>query len=327
MEKNLKSCPCCSGKTYDLCCRVFHQGTLPSNALELMRSRYSAYALDLPDYIVDTTHPGSPQYVEDRADWKRKISAFSRNSKFTKLEVLDFKEKGTVATVTFIAHITQKKQDLTFTEKSFFEKLRGKWFYRSGQLMEGHAPNLVTTSEMRILPLAYYGNTILRRVADPVMEITDSVRKLVEEMIETMDACDGVGLAAPQVHHSVRIFVLREAIEDGKGHFSLGEPKVYINAVVSEPSAETWKVSEGCLSIPTIQAEVERPKEITIEYMDLEGRKVRERCSGWMARIIMHEADHINGVLFIDHLSEKEKKELDPFLKRMDKRIHDGTEL
>lgn len=327
MEKKFKTCPCSSGKSYDKCCQIFHKGSLPGSALELMRSRYSAYALDLPDYIIETTHPGSPEYSEDLLDWKKKISSFSRNSKFEKLEVLDSQERGTIATVTFVAYLSQKKQDVTFTEKSFFEKLQGKWFYRAGQLMDGHAPNLVTTSQMRVLPLAYYGNPILRRIADPVEEITDSVRTLVEEMIETMDACDGIGLAAPQVHHSTKIFVIREPIEDEKGQLYLGSVKVFINPTVSLPSKATWKATEGCLSIPTIHAEVERPKEITVSYTNLEGEKVLERCSGWMARAVMHENDHINGVLFIDHLSKEERDSLDPFLQRMHKRIHDGTEL
>lgn len=327
MEKKSKDCPCCSGKPYETCCGPFHSGQLPSNALLLMRSRYSAYALNLPDYIIQTTHPASPEYSEDHQKWRHAIASFSNNSKFEKLEVLDFQENEHVASVTFVAHVKQKKQDQTFTEKSYFEKINGRWFYRVGQLMSGRAPNLMTTGQMRVLPLAYYGNPILRRVADPVLEITDSVRKLADEMIETMDACDGLGLAAPQVHHSTQMFVIRVPIEDDMGQIQLGDAKVFINAKVSEPSSITWTASEGCLSIPSIHAEVERPKEITVEYMNLEGKKVKERCSGWLARVIMHENDHIQGVLFIDHLPKEERESLEPFLKRLDKRIHDGTEL
>jgi peptide deformylase len=292
-----------------------------------MRSRYAAYALNVPEYIIQTTHPASPEYAEDREKWRRAISVFSNGSQFEKLEVLDFQENGLVASVTFVAHLTQKKQDATFTEKSYFEKIKGRWFYRVGQLMSGHAPNLMTMGQMRVLPLAYYGNPILRRVADPVVEITDSVRKLVEEMIETMDACDGLGLAAPQVHHSTQIFVIRVPIEDDMGQIQLGDAKVFINAKISEASATTWTASEGCLSIPSIHADVERPKEITVEYTNLDGDRRKERCSGWLARVIMHEHDHIQGVLFIDHLPIEEREALEPFLKRLDKRIHDGTEL
>lgn len=327
MTKDKKTCPCSSGDPYSECCQLFHKGKIPENALQLMRSRYSAYSLNLPDYIIQTTHPGSPEYTEDYAGWRKKISAFSLNSKFNQLEVLDFHENGPVASVTFVAHITQGKQDMTFTEKSMFEKIRGKWLYRAGQLMEGKAPNLMTVGQMRVLPLAYYGAPVLRKVAEPVVEITDAVRKLAEEMIETMDACDGIGIAAPQVHHSTRMFVIREPIEDAEGNLNLGEATVYINPTLSHPSVATWKASEGCLSIPTIHAEVERPKEITIEYTDLDGKKVSKHCIGWLAKAVMHENDHLNGVLFIDHLPKEQREAIEPMLKRLHKRIHDGTEL
>ncbi len=323
----MKNCPCHSGKSYEACCAPFHKGKRPATALELMRSRFSAYALNLPDYIIETTHPGSPGYFEDKAKWREEISAFSKGTNFEGLEVLDFQEKEHLAMVTFVARLTQSEKDATFTEKSYFEKLRGKWYYRAGQLVDGHAPNLVTTNQMRVLPLAYYGNPILRQKADPISEITDSVVKLAEEMIETMDACNGLGLAAPQVHHSVQMFVIRRPIEDEMGHVDLGDAKVFINPKISEPSEETWTVSEGCLSIPSIHADVERPKEITVEYTNVEGKPVKERCSGWEARVIMHENDHIQGILFIDYLPEEKRAALEPYLKRMDQRIHDGTEL
>lgn len=327
MTKSEKKCPCCSGQLYADCCEGFHKGKLPENALKLMRSRYAAYSLNLPDYIIQTTHPGSPEYREDHSKWRKSISSFALNSKFPELEILDFHENGPVASVTFVAHVTQGKEDTTFTEKSMFEKIRGKWFYRSGQLMEGKAPNLMTVGQMRVLPLAYYGAPVLRKVAEPIGEITDAVKKLADEMIETMDACDGIGIAAPQVHHSTRMFVIRDPIEDEKGGLDLGEAVVYINPELSEASEETWKGPEGCLSIPTVHADIERPKEITIEYTDLEGKKVKKRCKGWLAKAVMHENDHLNGVLFIDHLPEAEREKMEPALKRLHKRIHDGTEL
>lgn len=327
MGKKIKECPCCSGKDYEACCRRFHKGELPTNALELMRSRYAAYAMNLPEYIIHTTHPASPEYSEDFSKWKRGISSFSLNSKFDKLEVVDFQENNRVASVTFVAHVKQKGQDATFSEKSYFEKIKGKWLYRVGQLIDAHSPNLMTTGQMRVLPLAYYGNPILRKVADSVIEITDSVLMLAQEMIETMDACDGLGLAAPQVHHSIKLFVIRVPIEDPMGQVQLGDVKVFINPTVTNPSQKTWKASEGCLSIPSIQADVERPFEITVEYTNLKGKRIKEVCSGWEARVIMHENDHINGILFIDYLSKEERDSLEPFLQRLDKRIHDGTEL
>jgi SEC-C motif-containing protein len=114
---------------------------LPKTAELLMRSRYAAYALNLPMYIIETTHPASSQYLEDHVKWAEQISAFSLNTQFVKLEVLAAQEKGDAAIVTFVAHLMQHDQNATFTEKSFFERLQGKWFY-SGGMAEGHQPTL-----------------------------------------------------------------------------------------------------------------------------------------------------------------------------------------
>src|SRR5579872_487736 len=107
----IKQCPCHSGEAYEKCCKPFHGGKKPSNALQLMRSRYAAYALCIPDYIIQTTHPASPEYHEDQAKWKRSISSFSQGTHFQGLEIIDFQENGDVALVTFIAYVTQKKRD------------------------------------------------------------------------------------------------------------------------------------------------------------------------------------------------------------------------
>lgn len=317
-------CPCCSGKTYEQCCLPFHQGEQPKSALELMRARYSAYVLNLPDYLMDTTHPGSPQYSDNRFLWRKNLSAFSQHSSFLQLKVLDFKEKETLATVTFTAYISQNDEDATFTEKSYFEKINNRWLYRGGQLAEGHAPNLVTTGQLRLLPLAYYGEHVLRRKADFVSQVTNDIKTLVDDMIETMEACDGIGLAAPQVHHSIRLFIIRVPIKTGEETYDMGGIKVFINPVLSEPSNETWKMTEGCLSIPTIRAEVERPKKVTVEYTTLEGKMLKEEVSDLEARVIMHENDHIDGILFIDRLDKTEQKKIKPLIESLEKRIHDG---
>lgn len=141
------SCPCCSMKEYDNCCKPFHDGIIPENALQLMRSRYSAYVLNIPDYIIATTHPASPQYSENKFSWKRSISQFSRTSSFHKLEILDFKENKAVATVTFTAYLSQGSHDATFTERSYFEKINNRWLYRGGQLSQGHAPDPITNGQ------------------------------------------------------------------------------------------------------------------------------------------------------------------------------------
>lgn len=320
-------CPCCSGKSYEECCRPYHEGRLAENAEKLMRSRFSAYALNLPEYIIITTHPASPQYHDNHFSWKRSLSEFSKGSNFQKLEVHDFKERDNLATVTFTAYIDQNGHDTTFTEKSYFEKREGRWFYRTGLLREGHAPSLITTAPLRVLPLAYYGDPILQKKAEPIEEITKEVVALAEEMIETMDACNGLGLAAPQVHHSVRLFVIRIPVETEEGKREPGEAKVFINPKIVSKSDDTWVAPEGCLSIPAVQADVVRPKEITVEYTDLEGNKHKETFTGWEGKAICHENDHIDGILFIDHLDDVERANLEPFLIKLKNRIHGGGEL
>ncbi|HAB98352.1 MAG TPA: peptide deformylase [Parachlamydiales bacterium] len=178
-----------------------------------------------------------------------------------------------------------------------------------------------------MLPLAYYGDVVLREKAEPISEITHELKKLVEEMIETMDACEGIGLAAPQVHHSIRLFVMRKPLETESDRVELGEVKVFINPKLSEFSEETWEAPEGCLSIPTLRASVKRPKEITVEYMSLDGKIYKERYAGWEAKVILHENDHLEGILFIDRLDPKQQERLKPFLQNLEKRVHDGRAL
>ncbi len=315
-------CPCCSKKEYDNCCKPFHEGVIPENALQLMRSRYAAYVLNNPNYIITTTHPASLQYSTDQFSWKRRISQFSKNSSFHKLEVLDFKENETMAAVTFTAYLSQQSHDATFTERSYFEKINNRWLYLGGKLAQGVAPNLIVNGRLKLLPLAYYGDSVLRKKAESIGEITNDIKKLVEEMIETMDACDGIGLAAPQIHHSIRLFVIRTPIEIEQNKFEPGEVKIFINPILSLPSEEGWDAPEGCLSIPTIRALVRRPKEVTIEYLSIEGEKVKQRVSGWEARVIMHENDHIEGTLFIDRLNVEEQSKFAPFLQNLAERMH-----
>ena len=119
-------CPCGSGNSYAGCCRPFHQGEWPDTALKLMRSRYSAYALHLPAYIMLTTHPASPQFCHDTAQWSKEISEFCSTTEFKKLEILGFQEKDNFATVTFFAHLVQGEKDTSFTERSYFEQSKGR---------------------------------------------------------------------------------------------------------------------------------------------------------------------------------------------------------
>lgn len=320
-------CPCGSGLTYQNCCQPFHKGKKVLHCSDLLRARYSAYALGLVEYIINTTHPASPQYCENKDLWAKRLKEFSAHANFTKLEIFDIKEEKNLAMIMFATSMTYDGEDASFVEKSYFEKINDNWFYRSGQLFEGNSPTPITTNQMRLLPLTYYGNHLLKEKAKPVAEITPDVKKLINEMIETMDACDGLGLAAPQVHHSIRIFVFHEIIEHGKDSQEIGPVKICINPKISYFSAEKWTTSEGCLSIPTIHANVERSREIEIEYLNLNGKVIKEKLLGWTARVAQHEYDHLDGVLFVDRLSEEEEKKIGSNLKNLAKRLHDGTEL
>jgi peptide deformylase len=325
---NNSRCPCGSKHTYSECCKLYHDHKKwPEHPTDLVKARYSAYALNLPLFIVETTHPASPQYEKNKKKWVERIAEFCKKTEFQRLEILHTKEHGSITSVTFKAFLIQNQQNASFGETSFFAKRQNKWFYRNGRIFESSSPHLLTLKTTQILPLAYYGEPILRKKCSPVKEITPEIRTLIEEMIETMDACDGVGLAAPQVHHSLRIFVMRAPVqEEGKDPME-GEPKVFINPELSLPSQKTHEESEGCLSIPTIHGDVIRPWSITVKYMNLEGATLQETLSGLEARIVMHENDHINGVLFIDRISKKERKEVESALKHLQHRIHDGTEL
>jgi SEC-C motif-containing protein len=135
-KKKIK-CPCGSGELYKNCCELFHRGKPPENALELMRSRYSAYALNLPGYIIQTTHPENPHFSHNIKTWAKEISDFCLLTQFKKLEILEFQETKDVAFVTFVAHLMQKGQDATFTEKSRFAKVQNRWLYQSGEIWKG----------------------------------------------------------------------------------------------------------------------------------------------------------------------------------------------
>lgn len=175
-----------------------------------------------------------------------------------------------------------------------------------------------------ILDLRYYGDPILRQKAKPVEKITDEIRQLVNDMIETMRHHNGIGLAAPQVGRLVRIFVSPIEYEDEKGELHLGEPRVYINPTLINPSEALVERSEGCLSIPKLYVAVARPLSVEVEAMDLEGKLFRRECYGYLARNMMHENDHLNGVLFIDRVKGKRRTELEPALRQIKQQYHRG---
>ncbi|MBI2811996.1 MAG: hypothetical protein HYX67_14365 [Candidatus Melainabacteria bacterium] len=133
MDKFAK-CPCDSKLLYQKCCKQYHEGALPIKAEALMRSRYCAYALGLADYIMDTTHPAHPEFSTDRARWKAELEVFSKHTRFDKLKILEFNDGEQTATVKFTAFLRQADHDASFTENSMFEKIDGKWFYKSGDV-------------------------------------------------------------------------------------------------------------------------------------------------------------------------------------------------
>jgi SEC-C motif-containing protein len=122
-------CPCGSGKKYKKCCLVYHKGALAPDALALMKSRYSAYAADVPDYIIKTTHPDNPDFTDDTKKWREEIKRFTQQTEFLKLKILDFMQEQEEAYVTFIATLSSGE----LREKSRFLKVSGRWLYVDGE--------------------------------------------------------------------------------------------------------------------------------------------------------------------------------------------------
>lgn len=135
MHETSPLCPCCSSKSYADCCKKFHDGATCENALQLMRSRYSAYALKKSSYIIKTTHPKSSHFQKDIKKWEKEILSFCNNTVFQKLDILEFIDGDEKAYVTFRAHLSQNKKDVSFTEKSLFEKILDVWFYKEGYFL------------------------------------------------------------------------------------------------------------------------------------------------------------------------------------------------
>lgn len=130
------ACPCGSKNKYKKCCKVYHNGTLPKKALELMKSRYCAYALRDYKYIINTTHPLNPEFSEDRESWGKSILDFSDSVSFDGLEILEFIDGEEEAFVSFKAILSCSDRDCSFIEKSRFLKEENKWFYVDGVTQE-----------------------------------------------------------------------------------------------------------------------------------------------------------------------------------------------
>lgn len=168
--------------------------------------------------------------------------------------------------------------------------------------------------------LRYFGDPVLRKIASPVPEVNHEVKEFVKELIHLMDEHNGIGLAATQIGKLWRVFVIRLEFIGENGEFQKGQPKVFINPKLSNPSEEMEIMNEGCLSLPKIFVDVPRPTSIQVEALDENGKSFSQKFKGFTARQIMHENDHLNGTLIIDRCSSAQKSEAKPFLAALKKK-------
>ena len=169
---------------------------------------------------------------------------------------------------------------------------------------------------MAIRPIVEVPDPLLRQISTPVEKVDDEVRALIAYMFETMYDAPGIGLAAIQVGVPKRILVidLQEPAEEGGD--PVKDPRVFINPEIVQSSDEEVPYTEGCLSVPDQYAEVDRPDRIKARWQDLDGKVHEEEITGMLATCLQHEMDHLNGVLFIDHLSRLKR---DMILKKIAK--------
>ena len=169
---------------------------------------------------------------------------------------------------------------------------------------------------MAVLPIVEIPDPRLRLISKPVDSITDETRAFVQDMIDTMYAAHGIGLAAIQVGVDQRILVIDLQEEKDEDDKPIKAPKAYINPEVLSVSDETSTYNEGCLSIPEQYADVQRPASCRVRWQDETGAAQEEELTGLLATCMQHEIDHLNGVLFIDHISRLKR---DMVLKKLAK--------
>lgn len=157
-----------------------------------------------------------------------------------------------------------------------------------------------------IYPIVAYGDTVLKKRAEEIIKGSIDLKKLAEDMFETMYEANGVGLAAPQIGKSIRLFVVdAEPMDEDK---LKGFKKVFVNPEIIEESGELWAYQEGCLSIPGVREDVMRKPVITIRYFDIDWVEHTETLDGMAARVVQHEYDHLEGILFTDYLTPFKKR-------------------
>jgi len=160
-------------------------------------------------------------------------------------------------------------------------------------------------------PVLVYGNSVLRKRAKPVTSVSPALKRLADEMLESMYASNGIGLAAPQIGESVRLIVVDVGGEEKR------DPRVFFNPEIVSSSGEAV-AEEGCLSVPDVWADVTRPETITLKALDYDGNPVElKNLDGLLARCIQHEIDHLEGVLFVDKISATDRLMNEPKLKKM----------
>jgi peptide deformylase len=156
---------------------------------------------------------------------------------------------------------------------------------------------------MAIRPILTAPNPILKQVSKPVEEVTDDLRALMDDMLETMYDAPGIGLAAIQVGEPLQILVLDVAHDEDEP-----KPQYFVNPEIISASEELSTYEEGCLSVPEFAAEIDRPAEIHLRYLDYDGKEQEMNADGLLATCIQHEMDHLKGILFIDHLSNVKRR-------------------
>ena len=166
-----------------------------------------------------------------------------------------------------------------------------------------------------ILPIIAYGHPVLKRKAEVINKDYPKLKELIENMFETMYNASGVGIAAPQIGLSIRLFIVDtnpfaedDSLSDNDRNQLKSFKKIFINPVILDEKGDEWSFEEGCLSIPNIREGVLRQKQITIQYHDENFNKHTDSFDGLLARVIQHEYDHIEGVLFTDKLSSFKKQ-------------------
>jgi peptide deformylase len=159
-----------------------------------------------------------------------------------------------------------------------------------------------------ILPIVAYGDPVLKKEAEEIENDYPNLSQLLENMYETMYKAEGVGLAAPQIGKSIRLFIVDASPFEEDEPSLKGFKKTFINPIIVEEEGKEWGFNEGCLSIPGVREDVMRKPDIIIEYMDEDFNLIEEKYSGIAARIIQHEYDHVEGVLFTDKINPLKRR-------------------